>query len=194
MYSMPILAAIDLAQQRDQLTQRRALAAQQVVDEDLAVEIGLGEAVGAVIEFGMVAALLQAERIEIGFEMAAHPISAHQVEGADRIRGGPPDRRRAERRRLRRGAPFDDERRSFRPQGGPSRSAFSAAGSSPNSAKNRRQLASTELGSSRKRAYNPAMNSAFAPDRKFVASISVIDLLRATLPVVPARAGSRLRR
>src|SRR3954467_9764788 len=60
-------------------------------------------------------------------------------------------------------------------QVGPLRSAFRAAGSSPISAKNRRQLSSTASGSSRKRAYSSAMNSALAPERNVVPSVSLIN-------------------
>ena len=53
-----------------------------------AVEIGLGEAVGAVVELGMIAALFEAERVEIGFEMAAHPVGADQLQRPDRVDRG----------------------------------------------------------------------------------------------------------
>jgi hypothetical protein len=91
-------AAIDLAQQGDDLAQRGALAPEQVVDEDLTVEIGLGKPVGPVVELGMVGAPLDPQRVEIGFEMAAYAIGADQVENADR--GG---RRLLETRRSGRG-------------------------------------------------------------------------------------------
>ena len=51
-------AAIDRAQQRDDLAQARPLAAEQIIDKDFAVEIGLGKPVGAVVEFGVVGAPL----------------------------------------------------------------------------------------------------------------------------------------
>jgi len=83
-------AAIRRAQDRDDLTQRGALAAEQVVDEDLAVEIGLAEAVAVVIELGKRPALLQAKRVEIGFEMTAHAVGADQIQRANRVSRGFP--------------------------------------------------------------------------------------------------------
>ena len=56
-----------------------------MIEEDLAVEIGLGEAVGARIEFLAIARRLDAERIELGVEMAAHAVGPDQHQGADRI-------------------------------------------------------------------------------------------------------------
>ena len=126
---------------------RGALAAEQIVDKDLAVEIGLGKAVAAVVELGVVPALVEAERVEIGFEMAAHPVGADQLQGADRVRRRPAQRLGID--SLPRRAVADDRRAM--PQAGPRSSASTAEPSSSNSAKNRRQLSSTELGSSRKR-------------------------------------------
>ncbi len=87
------LAAIGPPQDRDDLAQARALASENVVEENLAVEIGLAEAVAAVIELGIGPALLEPERVEIGFEMAPHAIGADQLQGADRVRCRPPQRR-----------------------------------------------------------------------------------------------------
>ena len=61
------------------------------VEEDRPVEIGLGEAVGRRIELFLVVRRLEAERIEIGVEMAAHAIGADQHERAHRIAGRPLD-------------------------------------------------------------------------------------------------------
>src|ERR1700704_2703551 len=124
-------AAISLAQDPDDLAQCRALAAEQVIDEDLAVEISLGKSPGVVVELVMRPALFQMQRVEIGFEMAAYPVGADQVQRPDRI-----DRRLLHR-------PLVDGR------GGPPRPGGIAAASSAISAKNRRQLGSTAAGSSR---------------------------------------------
>ena len=59
-----------------------------MIEEDLAVEVGFGEAVGADVEFFVVLGRLQPERIELGVEMAAHPVGADQHQRADRIAGG----------------------------------------------------------------------------------------------------------
>ena len=88
------LAAIGAAEDRDDLTQAGALAVEDVVEKNLAVEVALGKAVAAVVELGVRPALVQAERVEIGFEMAAHPIGADQLQRADRIRGRLAQRRR----------------------------------------------------------------------------------------------------
>ena len=81
--------AIDLAQQTDDLAQGRALAPEQIVNENLSVEIGFGKPVGPVVQFRVTGAPLDPERVEIGFEMAAHAIGADQVQGADRSRSLP---------------------------------------------------------------------------------------------------------
>src|SRR5205085_2691169 len=52
-------AAIDLPQDRDDLAQGGALTAEQLVDKDLAVEVGVGEAIGAVVELGLRGAVFQ---------------------------------------------------------------------------------------------------------------------------------------
>ena len=72
----------------DDLAQRRGVAeAEIVVDEDAPVEVARREAVGLVVQFRMVLAHLDAERIELGQEMAAHPVAADQDERTDRIPG-----------------------------------------------------------------------------------------------------------
>ena len=81
------LAAVGGSQDRDDLAQARALVAEDVVEEDLAVEIGLCEAIAAVIKLGIRPAPVEAERIEIGFEMPAHAIGTDQLQRADRVRG-----------------------------------------------------------------------------------------------------------
>ena len=142
------LAAIGLPQHRDDLAQAGPLPPEHIVEKDFAVEIGLAEAVAAVIEFGIGPALVEAERVEIGFEVAAHPVGSDQLQGADRVGGRPAQGLGIE---CRSGRAVADRAWSLRP-GGPRNSASAAGPSSPISAKNRRQLASTEPGSARKRA------------------------------------------
>ena len=100
-------AAIGLAQQRQELAQTGALAAEQMVEPDLAVEIAVKKPVGPVVELGLRGAPIAAERVEIGFEMAAHPVGADQLHGADRVRRSPgaAPLRRSPGRVLRRPAP-----------------------------------------------------------------------------------------
>ncbi len=139
------LAAIGLPQDRYDLVQTRALVAEDVVQEDLAIEIGLAEPIAAVIQLRIRPALIEAERVEIGFEMAAHPVGADQLQRADRVGG-----RLAQCRRIGRLSPAAS--RHCRPaapglsQNGGRSSASTADPSSPISVKNRRQLSSTEAG------------------------------------------------
>ena len=77
--------AIGALQDRDDLAQRREFEAEHLVEENLAVHVGVGEAVGARIELLLVLARLEAERVEIGVEMAARPIGADQHQRVDRI-------------------------------------------------------------------------------------------------------------
>ena len=137
-------AAIDRAQIATISRKVVALAPENVVDEDLAVEIGLGEPVGAVVELGMMAALLEPERVEIGFEMAAHPVGADQLQGADRIGRGAAEAA-ASPVRPPQAAPRRPAPREL-PQAGPARSASSRRRIVADLAKNRRQLSSTEPG------------------------------------------------
>ena len=48
------------------------------VEVELAVEVGVGEAVGMVVELGMLVVVGEAQRIELGDQMAAHAIGADQ--------------------------------------------------------------------------------------------------------------------
>ena len=59
--------------------------AQHLVEIDLAVHVGFGEAVGARIEFFLVLLRLEFERIELGVEMTAHAVGADQHQRMDRI-------------------------------------------------------------------------------------------------------------
>ncbi len=81
-------AAIRFAEDGDDLAQRRGLAAEHVVDEDRPIHVGFGETVGARVELGMRLGHLQPERVELGLEMAAHAVDAHQHQGADRVEDG----------------------------------------------------------------------------------------------------------
>ena len=81
--------AVGALADRDDFAKRAVFEAEHVVEEDLAVEIGLGEAIGARIELFAIALRLDAERIELGVEMTAHAVGADQHQGADRVRGSP---------------------------------------------------------------------------------------------------------
>lgn len=58
-----------------------------MIEENLAIEIGVREPVGARIEFFVVLLALDTERIEIGVEVTAHAVGANQHQGAHRIAG-----------------------------------------------------------------------------------------------------------
>ena len=82
------LAAIAGAQDREDFPHRCGLKTENAVDENGAVHVGFGEAVGRGVEFDVIAGLAQAERVELGFEMAANPVHADQHQRADGIEGG----------------------------------------------------------------------------------------------------------
>ena len=77
--------AIGALADRDDLAQVAVFEAKHVIEEDLAVEVGFREAVGARIELLAVARRLDAERIELGMEMTAHAVGADQHQRAHRV-------------------------------------------------------------------------------------------------------------
>ena len=77
--------AIGALADRNDLAQRAVFEAEHVIEEYLAVEIGFREAIGAGIKLFAVARRLDAERIELGVEVAAHAVGADQHQGAHRI-------------------------------------------------------------------------------------------------------------
>ena len=79
--------AVGLPQHVDDLTERRGLQAQHVVDEDRPVQIAVGEAVRFRIELGMVFPGFEGEGIEIGQEMPADAIGADQHQGPHGVQG-----------------------------------------------------------------------------------------------------------
>src|SRR5690349_6062900 len=79
--------AVGALADRDDLAKRAVFEAEHVVEEDLAVEVSLAEAIGARIELFAIALRLDAERIELGMEMTAHPVGTDQHQGTDRIAG-----------------------------------------------------------------------------------------------------------
>ncbi len=80
--------AIGAAQDADDLAHGAEFESEHLVEEDRAIEIGVGEAVGARIELFLVLRRLKPERIEIGVEMAARAIGADQHQRADRVARG----------------------------------------------------------------------------------------------------------
>ncbi len=83
------LAAVDGLERGNDLAQGRGAKAQEIVDEDRPVVIGIGEAIGGRIKVGMRLEAGEAERIEVGDEVAAHTIAADEVHRLDRIERRP---------------------------------------------------------------------------------------------------------
>ena len=83
-------AAVGVLELRDDLAQlelRRELARARA-GEEFGVEIGFGEPEIAELEHARALALLQAERIEIGDEVAAVGVDLHQARDGALLRGG----------------------------------------------------------------------------------------------------------
>ena len=78
-------AAIGARQDRQHLGDGGVFEPEIVIDEDLAGEIGFGEAIAARIEFRRRLVGLELERVEIGMQMPAHAIGTDHHDGADRI-------------------------------------------------------------------------------------------------------------
>ena len=143
-------AAVGRSQQRDDLAQGGALATEQVVDEDLTVEIGLGKTVAVVVELGVGPAFFEAggsrsasrwprtRYARIRFKAQIESIAALRSPSSPNSAAG--------------AAPSAAVTSVGFDQAGPRRSVSTVERSSPISEKNRRQLSSTELGSLRKRA------------------------------------------
>ena len=75
--------AVGAAQDPQDLAHGRRLEAEHAVDEDRPVEVGIREAVGLGLELAVHLAVGEAERIEIGGEMAHHAVGADQHQRAD---------------------------------------------------------------------------------------------------------------
>ena len=84
-------SAVRFAENLKDLAQGRGLQSQNVVDEDGAVHVGFREAVGFGVELGVVGIALQAQGVEAGDEMAAHPVGADHHQRVERILGRRPD-------------------------------------------------------------------------------------------------------
>ena len=80
--------AVGAAQDLQDLAHGRHLEPQHLVDEDRAVEVGLGEAVGLGAQLLVHLALGEAERIEVGGQMAHDAVGADQHQRADAVLGG----------------------------------------------------------------------------------------------------------
>ena len=80
-------AAIGAPEDREHFAHGREFEPEHVIDEDLAVVVGFLEAVGRGMQLLVVPLRLEAERIEIGVEMAAHAVGADHHQRAHRIAG-----------------------------------------------------------------------------------------------------------
>ncbi len=70
--------AVGLAQDLEDLPERRLLQAEDVVEEELALQIGVGKAVGLGVELRMMLVAREPERVEVGQQVAAHPVGPDQ--------------------------------------------------------------------------------------------------------------------
>ena len=82
------LAAVRAAQELQDLADGRRLETHVAIDEDRAVEIGVGEAVGLGLELLVHLALGEAQRIEVGGEMTHDAVGADHHDHADAVLGG----------------------------------------------------------------------------------------------------------
>ena len=71
--------------------QRGGFHTENHVEIDLAVHVLRPETVGLRIKLGVAGLLAQLERIQLGDQVAAHPVGADHHQGAHRIHGRPPD-------------------------------------------------------------------------------------------------------
>ena len=78
-------AAIGFAERLDNLAQGRRLETENIIDEDRAIPVGVGEAIGRRIKLGMKRLGFQRQRIEIGQKMPADPVGAYQHHRAERV-------------------------------------------------------------------------------------------------------------
>ena len=71
-------AAVGVAQEVQDVAEGMAVAPADAVGEELAVEVPDGEAVGGRVELGVHARLLGRQRVEVGDEVAPHPVHVDQ--------------------------------------------------------------------------------------------------------------------
>ena len=86
-------AAIGALHDLEDLAHRGHLQAQHIVDEDRAIHIGIGEAVGFRIKLGVGGGLAHAQRVEIGDQMATDAVGADDHQRADTVENGALDLR-----------------------------------------------------------------------------------------------------
>ncbi len=79
MYSMPDGAAVGVAEDVEHVAEQHGLGAGHAVGQELAVEVPDGEAVGGGIELAVHVRLLPRQRIEVGDEVAPHPVHVDQA-------------------------------------------------------------------------------------------------------------------
>src|SRR6516165_3884066 len=76
---------IGAPQDREDFLERSELEPKHSVEKDLAIHIGIAEAVGTRIEIRFILARLEAERVEIGVKMPARAVRADQHQRANRV-------------------------------------------------------------------------------------------------------------
>ena len=86
-------AAIGALHDLEDLAHRGHLQAKHIVDEDRAIHIGIGKAVGFRIKLGVGGGLAHSQRVEIGDQMATDAVGADDHQRADTIENGALDLR-----------------------------------------------------------------------------------------------------
>ena len=81
-------AAVGAAHDVDDLAHRRHLQTQHVVDENRAVHVGVGKAVGLGIKLGVRGLIAHPQRVQIGHKMAPDPVGADDHQGANAVENG----------------------------------------------------------------------------------------------------------
>ncbi len=82
------VAAVGALEDLQHLADRARLQAQDAVEEDRAIHVGGGEAIELRRQLRVLDRRLDAQRVEVGLQVAAHAIGADQHQGADGIVGG----------------------------------------------------------------------------------------------------------
>ena len=81
-------AAVGALYDFDNLAHRGHFKPQHHVDEDRAIHIGIGKAIGCGVKFGVMTAFDNAQRVKVSGKVAANTVSADQHDGAHRIQHG----------------------------------------------------------------------------------------------------------
>ena len=85
-------AAVGGAHDVDDLAHRRDFEPKYVVEEDRAIHVGLGEAVGFRVKLGVARGVAHPQRVDVGGKVAPDPVGPDNHQRADRVEHGAFDR------------------------------------------------------------------------------------------------------